>query len=411
VALGFLFFWQLARAMSSNSLGEYLYILAVIGYYVVFIDFGFNLFVLNTVPRATNSARSTFLRTVLSKLFLTFISFFILIATTSIVFGELPFWVVFIFFVSAVFQSFSGLFSHFYTGLGRFDMDLFATIVNSLLPVAIVYFFRGNMTLCNLTIIIFIVRLIVLFFQSHLFLKITSGQKWLNKGFNLSDLVPLAISDLIANFKFAVFSILGAIYLSIDVVIMRHVLGEESVSVYGVAMKVVLAMVLFFEVLNSVFLPSLVQKHESGAKMFKQGALRFLSIMSALGVSFTIILFFFGAPLIELVFGSEYNQAANLIPILSIALFFRVLTMINGSFLTVCGLQSSRAKVMTVVLPLHIIFNLLFQNYFGIKGAAGALAISFAILFLLNSFLFFARRQSVATCLYNNRPNSNDYSD
>ena len=62
VVLGFVFFWQISQALGLATLGEYLYVTAALGYFGTLMDFGFNLYVLNTGSRSVGDMRPLFLR-------------------------------------------------------------------------------------------------------------------------------------------------------------------------------------------------------------------------------------------------------------------------------------------------------------------------------------------------------------
>lgn len=384
VGLGFVFFWQVSQSLGLERLGEYLYVIAALGYFGTLIDYGFNLFVLNTASRSDDAARPLFLRVIFSKMVLTFVATAMLVAIYGLAFAQQGVLVTALFFVGLLLQSFSGLLIQFFKALGRFDHEFSSTLLASVLPVALLFAFGGQITLVQLGWMVVFVRVGVLFFQLILFLRQTEGQPWATVEDTMSWILPRALKDIRGNFRYAVFSVLGAVFLSVDLIIMRFTLGLEAVSIYGTAMKVILAAILFFEVLTGVFIPSLARQHTQDKKLFWAGVRRFAYVMfgGALAVSVSLILFGPGA--ITWAFGVQFAEAGSVLRVLSVVLIFRVMTMVSGSLLTIYGLQGFRARVMTFVLPLHIGINWLLQPQFGIWGAVYTLGFSFLLLFLLN---------------------------
>lgn len=392
VVLGFVFFWQVSQALGLETLGEYIYVVAALGYFGTLIDYGFNLFVLNTASRSEDTVRPLFLRVVLSKLILTGAAFAILAALYGLAFSVQGAMVTALFFAVVILQSFSGLLIQFFKAMGRFEHELSSTMLASLLPVLLLFMIGVPVTLVVLGWIVVAVRLVVLMFQLAVFFRLTQGQDWRNVKHAAEQRLPRSLADIRGNFKYAVFSILGAVFLSVDVVIMRFILGPEDVSIYGTAMKLVVAGILFFEVLNGTFTPRLARLHAQSASTFDSEVRRFYIFMVVTSLTFCVAIFFLGPLALTVAFGPEFSAAGPLVQVLSLVLVLRVTEMTTGPLLTVYGFQEFRARAMMVVLPIHLILNLVLQPKFGIWGAVGTLATSFLLLFILNS-LYLIRKK------------------
>jgi len=384
VVLGFLFFWQVSQALELSTLGEYLYVTAALGYFGTLIDYGFNLFVLNTASRSVGDMRSLFLRVILSKLVLTVLSVAVLSGLYGVAFAEQGPLITALFFLIVVLMSFSGLLIQFFKALGRFEHEFSSTLIASVLPVLALLVLHDGITLVVLGAIVLGVRIIVLAFQLPVFLRLTSGQTWVGDDKIGRRLLPGIFQDIRSNYKYAMFSVLGTVFLSIDIVMMRFLLGPEEISIYGTAMKVILAMILFFEVLHGTFTPRLARLHESRSEVLKWEVKRFYYIMGAMAAVCSAVAFTLGPPAITWAFGSEFEKSADLVRILALVFILRVAEMTTGPLLTIYGLQAFRAKVMIVVLPVHVSLNFLLQHQFGIEGAVAALAFSFLLIFALN---------------------------
>lgn len=386
VVLGFVFFWQVSRALGIETLGEYLYLTSALGYFGTLIDYGFNLFILNMASRSEGGARSLFMRVMLSKLLLTVVSVVILLVFYQEAFSAQGLMVTSLFFAGLVLQSFYGLYIHFYKALGRFDYEFTSTIFISMLPVAVLFVVGGEVTIQELAWIVLLVRFMVLLYQHFLFLRQTVDQHWIDINGAEDSVLKRTLKDIRGNFKYAVFSVLGALFLSSDLVVMRFVLGAEEVSIYGTAMKVVLAAILFFEVLNGTFTPRLARSHESGnAVAFRQEVRRFSVFMLGCAIFFSLGMAALGPYMIVRVFGEGFAVSGEIVRLLAFVFILRVMEMTTGPLLTIYGQQGSRAAVITIVLPVHVGLNLLLQSKFGVWGAAYALAFSFLLLFILNS--------------------------
>lgn len=392
---GFLFFWQVSQALDLKTLGEYIYLTAALGYFGSLIDYGFNLFVLNTASRSAGSVRSLFLRVILSKLILTVLSMLILAGIYSFAFDEQGLFVTSLFFLLIALQSFSGLMLQFFKAMGRFEHELSSTIIANLVPVLILFMFFDNLTLLELAWLVVSVRLAVLLFQVTIFQRITQGQNWAGADEMAVNRFPRAIRDIQINSTYAIFSILGAVFLSVDLVIMRFTLGPEDISLYGTAMKIILAGILFFEVLNGTFTPRLARLHSERSENFSYEVRRFFAIMISTSIIFSLLVFSFGPIFIVWAFGPEFEDAGLLVRVLSFVLMLRVAEMTTGPLLTIYGKQAFRARIMAVVLPVHLGLNLVLQPQFGVWGAVVSLTFSFLLLFLLNGFYLLRTRRAL----------------
>lgn len=383
--LGFVFFWLLSRSLGVKDLGNYIYIIAALGYFGTIIDFGFNLFVLNTASRAEGEVRPLLIRVMLAKLVLTVLSVTMLAGFYGAAFAQHGMLVTALFFLVTVLQSFSGTMLHFFKALGRFDHEFASTLMASVLQVLAVTLLHDDPTLTNLAWIVLAVWVAVLVFQLSTFIRITSGQAWTDFHEAVDRRLPRVAKDICQNFKYAIFSVFGSVFLSIDIVIMHFVLGPDKVSIYGTAMKIILACIIFFEVINGLFTPKLAKLHAIRSDLFSYEVKRFFIIMASSSVLLCLAVFVLGPTLISWAFGPDFATAGPIVRILCVIFVLRVAEMTTGPLLTIYGLQAARARVMVAVLPIHIALNLLLQPQFGISGAVGALAFSFLLLLTLNT--------------------------
>lgn len=394
VVFGFVFFWQVSQALGLSTLGDYIYVTAALGYFGTLIDYGFNLFVLNSASRSLEKVRAIFFRVMISKLILTGIAITLLGAVFPVAFSAQGLSVTALFLAVVILQSFSGLLIQFFKAMGRFEHELTSSILSSILPVGVLFALSGSVTLVTLGWVLVIVRLVVLLFQLGVLCLMTREQSWLDPNDMSRRHISRALNDIRSNSRYAVFSILGAVFLSADLVVMRFVLGPEEVSIYGTAMKVIMAGILLFEVLNGTFIPRLAQAHAGKGSVFSVEAKRFVLTMIGLGAIVSSAVFAFGPAALLFAFGPEFEQAGSLVRLLSIVLFLRVTEMTTGPLLTVYGLQTFRSKAMFIVLPIHLVANIALQNQLGVWGAVITLAFSFSLLFALNSLYLIRKKPS-----------------
>ena len=304
-------------------------------------------------------------------------------------FGEQGIVVTVVFFLVLVLQSFSVLLIQFFKSLGCYEPELSSALINGVLPVVALYIFHDDVSLVELGLLILAVRLILILYQLWVFLRLTVGQGWNVPGGLVCQLLSDVFYAIQGNFKYAIYSVLGAVFLSVDIVLMRFFLGPEDTAIYGTAMRVIVAAILLFEVLIGVFIPRLARSSELSPIQFRFDVRKFATIMMAGAGVMSLILLSLGPMAINFAFGTEFADAGQVVRFLTIVLVLRVATEVVGSILTVSGLQAFRAKTIVIVLPIHISLNVFLQPEFGIWGAVISLCFSFLFWLIFNTYFLF----------------------
>ena len=179
------------------------------------------------------------------------------------------------------------------------------------------------------------------------------------------------------------FFLLGAA----DRIIINNQLGMEDVGLYVVSFQMVSVMGLFFESINNAFVPWLFEKlkqniHSEKVRIVRGTYLYFLVLIFvvssiSLGASF----------LMNFIVGSKYQDAAELMGWMALGqafsgMYFMVTNYIFFSKKT--GLLSVSTLSSGLI---NIALLYLFTEYFGIKGAAIAYAVSMFLKFIFTWYV------------------------
>lgn len=173
-------------------------------------------------------------------------------------------------------------------------------------------------------------------------------------------------------------SIFAIIYLKIDQIMIRDILGSEAVGVYSVAVS--LSEVWYFipSILASVFYPKLISLREQSNKKYLIKLQQLFDLMVFLSFLICALVYFSAELIITSLFGLEYVFSVNLLfihilalPLISVRAVISKWIMIEGYLLYSLISQGAGAFI-------NILLNYLWIEKYGIIGAAFATVFSYA---------------------------------
>ena len=142
-----------------------------------------------------------------------------------------------------------------------------------------------------------------------------------------------------------------------------------ALGVYSVAYRFITPLIVGATALNSVFVPAYNKCRKEGGKSLNETVLNFLKLAVTL-----YILFVFLAPRIMLlVLPTEYHNAIDLAPILSLYFIFRIVYLLNASEI----FYSKKTKYVSLITLLSLLSSLIFCFLF--VEAFGVLALSWSV--------------------------------
>ncbi len=152
--------------------------------------------------------------------------------------------------------------------------------------------------------------------------------------------------------------------------------GPESTGIFQVAIKGSEIINFALAAVNLVIAPQVAKLYTQN----KINQLQRLMTMSSIAITIysllcTMILIFFGKPLVNLVFGSAYDSSASALVILLFGQLVNSMIGSLGMLLSMTGHQKDIFKGTVFVMVLLVAMNLLFIPLFGVIGAAASSSI------------------------------------
>jgi len=163
---------------------------------------------------------------------------------------------------------------------------------------------------------------------------------------------------------------LAMIYGRADVALVGHYLGNEAAGYYAPAISITNALVLVPFALHMVMVPALSREHEQRSGELIRMSRRLLLLSAPLGVLAGIMLAFGAEWIVQIVYGSQYNETGEVLQALSGVLTARFITLAAASILVAVGWQRHRVKPQIIVAAMNVGLNILLIPRWGLMGAA-----------------------------------------
>jgi O-antigen/teichoic acid export membrane protein len=223
----------------------------------------------------------------------------------------------------------------------------------------------------------------------------SSGQSFRNWRFNKQ----IALSLLKDSWPLMLSSVAMGIYLKIDQVIIKNMLGNESVGLYAVAVK--LSEVWFFIpiMICTSILPALINAKKTSEEFFNVRLSKLYSLMFWLAFIIALPISIFSKQIIYILFGSAYVGAALTLSVYvwcGISFFLGVAV---NNFLLSQNLTKISFYTTAFGAIINIVLNIMLIPIWGILGSA--IATLFSYTFVTFSIILFKESRPQIRMIFN----------
>ena len=183
--------------------------------------------------------------------------------------------------------------------------------------------------------------------------------------------------------SFTVTGLLFVILPQLGPILLEKTVSLAEVGLFAIAYRIPQALLQLPFIVAGAFYPVLFRYYNSNhIKDHELLNMIQMKAMGLVGMAMTIPLYYFSEPIIGLLFGTEWINAANLLKIISIMLFLQGITIALADGLTTRALQTQRMIVQSfAVIGAAILYWTLSQS-FGLIGAAWSCLLIEVIAFL-----------------------------
>lgn len=176
-------------------------------------------------------------------------------------------------------------------------------------------------------------------------------------------------------------AVFAMIYLRIDQIMIRGMLGEYEVGIYSAAIKLSEAFYFIPVLLSTSLFPAIINGKKIAEQLYLKRLQYLYTLMVWLAISIALPLSFLSDWLIVILFGHEYQAAGQVLMIHVWASIFIFLSAVFGRYLIVENLAILNFYRVFIGAVLNILLNYVLIPKYGISGSAVATLIS---LFIVN---------------------------
>jgi len=175
----------------------------------------------------------------------------------------------------------------------------------------------------------------------------------------LADSWPLILSGIVI-----------LIYMRIDQIMLKEMVGDRSVGVYSAAVKI--SELWYFvpgAIINSVY-PSVVRSKEAGEDFYYGRIQKLFDLVTLLAYGVAIPLTFLSPFVVSLLYGQKYLEAADILTVHVWTGVFVSLGLAREIWLTNEGLMKFAAITTSIGAAINVVLNLFLIPKYGGMGAA-----------------------------------------
>ena len=273
--------------------------------------------------------------------------------------------------IKSKYISISGVVANILTGAARLGMVL--------LELDLVYFALA-------VVIEIFVKFILL---TYFFLKQTTSQKtWL---FDYAFLKSM----LDSSWPFIITGAMTGMYMKIDQVMVKHLLGNESAGVYAIAVKLSEIWFVIPLVLTRVLFPALVEAYKTSNVLFNDRMRKFYVYITLFALAITLTMTLISGPLINTLFGIEFLESGEVFDWYIWTIIFVYVGLVSEKWMFIHGLQKISLYNKIAAALVNIILDYYLIIIVGIEGAAISSIVAYAVSVFIGPMLWKESRVNI----------------
>jgi O-antigen/teichoic acid export membrane protein len=171
-----------------------------------------------------------------------------------------------------------------------------------------------------------------------------------------------------------------------DIVLLGFMRGTAAAGVYNVAYRVVFLLMYIPNFASLAAFPIISRLHHRGSGQAHELIQASLGWMILIGVPASVGLVLVAQPLVDLVFGSQFQRSVIILEMLAWLFFLSCVRNMLSTVMTACDQQAQRTKLETWAAIIAIVGNLVLISRYGPVGAAAAVLAAESMLVIMTVF-------------------------
>ena len=200
----------------------------------------------------------------------------------------------------------------------------------------------------------------------------------------------LALSLLKDSWPLILSGIVISIYLKVDQVMIKEMLGSSDVGQYSAAVRLSQGWYFIPMVISTSLFPAIVNAKKQSEELYYSRLQGLYSLMVWMAIAIALPMSFLSGWVVDLLFGSEYNQAGGVLMIHIWAGVFSFFGTARSKWIIIENLQEAGLYYTLFGGIMNVLLNLVLIPASGINGAAIATIIS--VIFIVLIFPLFHKK-------------------
>lgn len=218
----------------------------------------------------------------------------------------------------------------------------------------------------------------------------SSGNRTFYKYFDLS----VAKKLLNTSWPLIFSGVVIMIYMRIDQIMIKEMLGEYEVGIYSAAVRLSESFHFLPMMIAASLFPAIVKSKQQGKEIFKQRMQRLYTLMFWLAFAIILPLTFLSDRLIVTIFGEPYQAAGQVLLVHVWASIFVFWGVASSKWFLVENLQLIALANVVCGVAVNLFLNYKLIPVYGGVGAAVATLISYAVASYFMNFIFAKSREN-----------------
>lgn len=184
------------------------------------------------------------------------------------------------------------------------------------------------------------------------------------------------------------------LFFQLDTILLALWKGEYYVGIYQSAFKLIMLPLIIPEILINVLLPVLSRMYKHNLEQWEKMGSYMNKILLIVVMPISIILYTYAKDILNLIYGSKYEEAVPVLQIFSVIILIRFALEPYALMLTTSNRQRIRLYVVMIATFLNFLLNSFFIHQYGVVGAAVVSLITnlfVAILYFYAAITFFRK--------------------
>ncbi|WP_432772789.1 polysaccharide biosynthesis C-terminal domain-containing protein [Francisella salimarina] len=189
----------------------------------------------------------------------------------------------------------------------------------------------------------------------------------------------MAISLLRDSWPLIFGSLAASLYMQIDQVMIKEIMGSKSVGYYAIAERLSSIWLFITVAITTSVAPSIINAKKTDNNLYIERIQLLYNLLVKISLVIAILTYFFSEYIVIALYGVGYSNSIKILNIYIWSIVFVYLSNGSWSYYLNENLQKLASLRLMYGAVINIVLNIYFIKYFGLVGAAYATIISYSI--------------------------------